>query len=183
MNAIMCAVEDLTGLDRFDRRLNTQRGPRRLLLLWLDAYPVAFVLCYALWACWSFNGDFRPAVVAAAVVALLMAIPVVLVLSGLHALRVWEMRKRPAKAWPRLSWRGFAFQCWFAVSMAVYFAVFADDANGKPHPGLLTAQWFQVVICVGFLGLFFVEDYYAKRVGKRRMAAQAQLLDGGFPGS
>jgi hypothetical protein len=79
MNAIMCAVEDLTGLDRFDRRLNAQRGLCRLVLLWLDAYPVAFILCYALWACWAFKGDFRPAVVAAVIVALLMAIPVVFV--------------------------------------------------------------------------------------------------------
>jgi hypothetical protein len=36
----MCAVEDLAGLDRLDRRLNAQRGKRRLLLLWLDAYPL-----------------------------------------------------------------------------------------------------------------------------------------------
>jgi hypothetical protein len=44
VNAIMCAVDDLAGLDRLDRRLNAQRGKRRLLLLWLDAYPLGFLL-------------------------------------------------------------------------------------------------------------------------------------------
>jgi hypothetical protein len=82
-------------------------GPRRLLLLWLDAYPLGFALCYALWACWSFKGDFGRAALAAGPVALLMAIPVVFVLFGLHAPRVEEMRMKSGKAWARLRWRRF----------------------------------------------------------------------------
>jgi hypothetical protein len=68
-NAIMCAVDDLAGLDRLDWWLNAQRGPRRLLLLWLDAYPLGFALCYALWACWAFKGDFGRAALGAGAVA------------------------------------------------------------------------------------------------------------------
>ena len=53
------------------------------------------------------------------------------------------------------------------------FVFFADNQYGKPNPALLTAQWFQAVICTGFLGLMFAEDHYAKQVGKRRVPAQA----------
>jgi hypothetical protein len=164
----MCAVDDLAGLDWLDWLLNAQQGPRRLLLLWLDAYPLGFALGYALWACWAFKGDFGRAAPAAGAVALLMAIPVVFVLFGLHALRVAQMRRKPGKAWARLCWRTFASNSLFASAMVIVFTVFADNQYGKPHPALLTARWFQVAICIGYLGLLFAEDHYAKRVGRRR---------------
>ncbi len=169
----MCAVDDLAGLDRLDWWLNAQRRSRRLLLLWLDAYPLGFGLSYALWACWAFKGDFGPAAIAAGAVALLSAIPVVLILFGLHALRVAEMRRKPGKAWARLCWRTFASHSLFASILVVAFTVFADNQYGKPHPALLTARWFQAVICIGCLGLIFAEDHYAKQVGRRRAPAQA----------
>jgi hypothetical protein len=174
----MCAVDDLAGLDRLDWRLNAQRGPRRLLLLWLDAYPLGFTLCYALWACWAFKGDFGRAALGAGAVALLTAIPVAFVLSGLHALRVAEMRRTPGKAWARLSWRRFASRFLVAGMLVIAFTVFADNQYGKPHPALLTAQWFQAVIGIGCLGLLFAEDHYAKQVGRRRAPAQAHRSAG-----
>jgi hypothetical protein len=168
----MYAVDDLAGLDRLDWWLNGQRGSRRLLLLWLDAYPAGFALCDALWACWAFKGDLGRAILGAGAVALLAAIPMVFVLSGEHALRVKQMRRKPGKAWPRLSWRRFASRLLLVSGVVLAFAVFADNQYGRPHPALLTAKWFQAVILAGYLALMFAEDHYAKQVGKRRTPPQ-----------
>ena len=100
MNAIMCAVDDLAGLDRLDRWLNAQRGKRRLLLLWLDAYPPGFLLSDVLWAWWAFKGDTGRTILGATAVALLAAIPMVFVMSGLHSLRIGQMHGKPGKVWP-----------------------------------------------------------------------------------
>ena len=181
MNAIICAVDDLTGLDRLDWWLNEQRGSRLLLLLWLDAYPLGFLLCDALWACWAFKGDFGQAFLGAGAVAALVAVPMVFVLSGLHALRIRQMRRNPGKAWPRLSWRGFVSRLVYASVLVSAFVTFADNQYGKPNPGLLTARWFQAVICIGYFGLLFAENHYARQVGKRRMSAQAHAPAGNCP--
>ncbi len=145
----MYAVDDLAGLDRLDWWLNAQRGERHLLLLWLDAYPLGFLLVDVLWASWAFKGDVGWTILGAAAVALLVAIPVVFAVSGLHALRVGEVRRKPGKAWPRLSWRRFAFRLLLVSFVALNFVVFADNQYGRPHPALLSANWFWAVICTG----------------------------------
>jgi hypothetical protein len=168
----MCAVDDLAGLDRLDRQLNAQRGKRRLLLLWLDAYPPGFLLTDVLWAWWAFKGNAGRTILGAAAVALLAAIPMVFVMSGLHSLRTGQMRRKPGKIWPRLSWRSFAL--WFLTGsvVALYFVVVADNQYGRPHPAPLTASWLWTVMGAGCLALLFAEDHYAKQVAKRRAPRQ-----------
>ena len=168
MYATMWAVDDLAGLDPLDWWLNAQRGRRRLLLLWLDAYPLGFVLSDVLWASWAFKGDTGWTILAAATVGLLAAIPMVFAISGLHALRVGEMRRKSGKAWARLSWRSFATRFLVVSLVALNFVVFADNQYGKPHPALLSANWLSAVIAAGGLALLFAEDHYAKQVAKRR---------------
>jgi hypothetical protein len=170
MNAMMYAVDDLAGLDRLDWWLNAQRGKRRLLLLWLDAYPLGFALSDVLWASWAFKGDTGWTILGAAAVGLLAAIPMVFAISGLHAVRVGEMRRKPGKVWVRLSWRSFALRFLVVSLVALNFVVFADNQYGRPHPALLSAEWFQTAIGVGCLALMFTEDHYAKQVAKRRTA-------------
>jgi hypothetical protein len=167
------AMDDLAGLDRLDWWLNMQRGKFRLLLLWLDAYPLGFALCYALWACWAFRGDADRAILGAAAAAPLGAILLVFVLSGLHALRIRQMRSKPGKGWARLSWRRFAARFLAASFVMLAFTDFADNQYGRPHPALLTAHWLQDVILASYLALMFAEDRYAKQVGKRRTHPQA----------
>jgi hypothetical protein len=43
--------------------------------------------------------------------------------------------------------------------LVIAFTVFADNQYGKPHPVLLSAQWFQAVIGIGCVGLMFAEDH------------------------
>lgn len=171
MNAIMLAVDDPASLDRLDWWLNMQRGKRRLLLLWLDAYPLGIALCYALWACWAFRGDPGRVILGAGAVAPLVAIPLVFVLSGLHALRIREMRSKGGKGWVRLCWRGFASRFLVASIVVLAFTDFADNQYGRPHPALLTAHWLEAVIIAGYLALRFAEDRYAKQVGKEAYAS------------
>jgi hypothetical protein len=54
--------------------------------------------------------------------------------------------------------------------VALNFVVFADNQYERPHPALLSAEWFQTVISVGCLALMFTADHYAKQVAKRRAA-------------
>jgi hypothetical protein len=173
VNAMMYVVDDLAGLDRLDWWLNAQRGSRRRLLLWLDAYPLGFALCDALWACWAFKGDFGRAVLGAGAVALLVTVPLVFALSGLHALRAKEMRRNPPKAWPRLSWRGFASRFLVVSIVVLAFADFADNQYGRPHPAVLTAGWLQAVLVAGYLALMLSKGHNAKQVGKKRVLLQA----------
>jgi hypothetical protein len=168
----MCAVDDLAGLDRLDRRLNAQRGKRRLLLLWLDAYPLGFLLSDVLWAWWAFKGNAGWTILGAATVALLAAIPLAFVASGMHSLRTGQMHGKPGKIWPRLSWRRLAL--WFLTGsvVALNLVVVADNQYGKPHPAPLTASWFWTVVGTGFLAMLFAEEHYAKQVAKRRAPRQ-----------
>jgi hypothetical protein len=164
----MCAMDNLAGLDRLDWRLNAQRGKRRLLLLWLDAYPLGFLLCDVLWAWWAFRGDARWTILGAAAVALLTAIPMVFVLHFLHFLHIGQMHAKPGRIWPRLSWRRFALSFLTGSVVALSFVVVADNQYGRPHPALLSANWFWTVTGAGCLALMFAEDHYAKQVAKRR---------------
>jgi hypothetical protein len=111
-------------------------------------------------------------------VAVLVAIPMALVLSGRYALRVKEMRRKPGKAWSRLSWRRLA--SWFLAAsiVALAFAVFADNQYGRPHPALLTARWLQAVLVAGYLALLFAQDHYAKQVSRSRTPPQAHTPAG-----
>jgi hypothetical protein len=169
----MCAVDDLVGLDRLDRWLNAQRGERRLLLLWLDGYPLGLVLSDALWAWWAFKGDAGRTFLGATAVALLAAIPMAFVMSGLYSLRITQMRSKPGKIWPRLSWRGLALRFLSGGVVVLYLINVADKQYGRPHPALLTTIWFWPLIAAAWFALWLAEDHYAKQVGKRR-ARQGQ---------
>ena len=162
------AVDDLASLDRLDRRLNAQRGKRRLLLLWLDAYPLGFLLSDMLWAWWAFKGDAGRTILGAAAVALLAAIPMVFVMSGLHSLRIGQMNRKPGRIWPRLSWRSLALSSLTGSVVALSLVIAADNQYGRPHPAPLTATWLWTAIGAGFLALLLAEDHYAKQVARRR---------------
>jgi hypothetical protein len=107
-----------------------------------------------------------------------VAILLVFVLSGLHALRIREMRSKPGKGWARLSWRGFASRFLVVSIVVLAFTDFADNQYRRPHPALLTAHWLEAVIIAGYLALRFAEDHYAKQVGKRRTHPQAPAPTG-----
>jgi hypothetical protein len=170
---MMHVVDDLAGLDRADGWLNAQRGPRRRLLLWLDAYPLGLALCAALWTCWAFRGDFTRAVLTAGVVGLLVAVPLVFALSGLHALRLRIMRGNPPAAWPRLSWRGYASRVLVACLVVLVFVVVADNQYGRPVPAVLTVRWPHTVLAGGYFALELAQRQYAKQVARKRVPLQA----------
>jgi len=171
----MCAVGDLAGLDRLDWWLNAQRGKRRLLLLWVDAYPFGFIACVAFWAFWAFEPDAVRTVLGAAAVAVLVAVPLAFVLSGLHAVRARAPYGRAARAWPRLSWRGIGAWFLMVVLVAVQCVVFADLAHGRRQSASLLGNGASVVIGVGCLGLLLAEDRYARQVARRRAALHAHV--------
>ena len=165
----MCAVDDVAGLDRLDGWLNGQRGWRRRLLLWLDAYPWAFIVSVALWAWWAFEPDGGLTVVAAVAVGLPVAVPLVFVGFGLHAMRAGTARK-PPRAWTRLSWRWMAFGFLAGVDVALECVVFSDFWYRRVQEAHLLGNWITSFIGVGCLGLLLAEDRYARQVARRRAA-------------
>ena len=175
----MCAVGDLTGLDRLDWWLNAQRGKRRLLLLWLDAYPWGFIACVAFWAFWAFEPDAVRTVLSAAAVAVPVAVPLVLAGSGLNAVRgrgAARFGLRLSSA--RLSWRRIGSGFLTAVVVALQCVVFDDLWHGRRRSADLLGNGVSVVIVVGGLGLILAEDRYARRVARRRAALRARVPGG-----
>jgi hypothetical protein len=166
-------VDDLVGLDRLDGWLNGQRGKLRLLLLWLEAYPLAFIVSVVLWAWWAFEPDADLTVLAAVAVGLPVAVPVAFVRSGLHAVGAAASRK-PAKVWPRLSWRVIAAGILVDVVVALQCVANADLWYGRRQAALLPGTWLTMFIGAGCLGLMLAQELYVRQVARTRAARQAR---------
>jgi hypothetical protein len=155
--------------------LNAQRGRRRLLLLWLDAYPFGFIACAAFWAFWVFEPDALWTVLGAAAVAVAVAVPLVFVGSGLHAVRAGASAGSAARALPRLSWRRIGSMFLAAVVVALQCVVFDDLAHGRRQSADLLGNWVSVAVGAGCLGLILAEDRYARQVARRRVALKVRV--------
>ena len=135
-------------------------------------YPFGFIACVAFWA---FESDAVRAVLGAAAVAVLVAVPLVFVGSGLHAVRARAPYGRAARVWPRLSWRRSGAWFLMVVLVAIQCVVFADLAHGRRQSADLLINCPSVVVSVGFFGLMLAEDWYARQVARRRAALHAHV--------
>lgn len=168
-------MEDLSGLDRLDRWLNAQRGPRRLLLLWLDGMPLAVAVSIMLWG-WlvvdNVAGADTSGLRAAVVVATILAVPFGLLLSGLQSLALRSPGKDPGQLYPRFSWRRSVFLALIELAPAYGF-MYSASGQQLPRMPLLLSMLPVAAAAV----MAFWETRYRKRAARNRLA-RAGLADG-----
>jgi hypothetical protein len=167
-------VDDFYGLDRIDRWLNSQRGPRRILLFWLDGMPLSILLTLALvgWQVMrGLSGASTPSPRAVEAVAIVLAVSGGFLMSGLLTLTLRLAQSGLRRFQPRFSWRRSSYSVlmtsWPTFNLA-YFSIHGHWPVVRVWPLLL---WM-----IMWMAMLFWNDSYLKRAARARLArAQGRM--------
>jgi hypothetical protein len=173
-SAIISGVDDLAGLDRLDRWLNAQQGKPRLVLTWLEVWPITALLILTL-TMWAFPGSLAARFLLSIVLAQPATIPLSYLASGLHALHARRARKNPARFRPRFAWRQFAFVSLLLSCVPLQHLANSMDIDSIEHnqPPVLAFLIFMLP-CTCAVGLMIWNDRYQKRAARIRLATAAR---------
>jgi hypothetical protein len=165
-------VDDLYGLDRVDRWLNSGQGKQRSLLNWFQVFIMGCYLGMLGWFFWAFFAS-----------ASLMALPVIALAAAVLAvplrrlppdMRARRSRRYPDKTGPEISWRWVVIASLFAIEM-VLSAV--DESVGHSLPyGLRDAlALLGVVAALSVFPLLLMTYRYMRRYARARESAPIGL--------
>jgi hypothetical protein len=161
-------VDDLSGLDRLDRWLNTRHGWSRFWLSWLKGFVGCYFAGLSGGAVWNLVGSppliLFPAIVAAAAI---LAVPVGRLAAAAYS---WRAARRPDKALPEYIWRWFAVSLLIALNATIQIVGLSGDLPVQ-HAVRLDLDAVSGVAVIATLALLITMVNYTSRITRARRAA------------